>query len=1560
MLRTSAFCPPVWLASLIFVCMAQTSGAAVPPTISSFNPVSVYVGQYGTNFPVTINGTNFNSVSAVNVGGRSASFVVNSTVKITAFVPASASTNFLYVTTSGGTAYSSLPFTVKPIPPPTIVSFTPTSAYVGETGRVVTITGTNYMGAGDLAGYIKNTTVKIGGTRASINIVNDTTINATVPVNVIYPTYWISVTTNGGTAYSQTNFIIKPIPAPTISSFSPTSAYAGETNRTITITGTNFMGTGELIPLIRVLSVKIGGTSASFNVVSDMTITTVVPASVLYPIYWISVTTTGGTVYSKDNFTLKPVPAPTITSFTPSSGSVGDTVSITGANFMGTGALSGLIAVSSVKIGGTEASFNVVSDTSLMAVVPASVLYPIYWISVTTSGGTVYSGSNFTVKPASAPTISSFAPTSGKVGDLVTITGTNLTGATAVKFAGLTAVFTVVSATSITANVPSGAVTGKISVTTPGGTAISATDFTVYPPPSISSFAPTSGAVGDTVTITGVNFTGATSVTFGGDVSATITSVNATTITATVPSGAVTGTISVTTPGGTAVSNDSFTVNPVPTITSFTPTSGKPGDFIDIIGTNFYAITVKFNGTPITYNINYSTSHICPKVPWGATTGRITISNPYGIATSAEDFVVIQDPTIISFSPTFGKVGDLVTITGTNFGQTPVVQFNGTTVVSYHAIADTSITVVVPDGASTGRISVTTSNGTVTSAEDFTVYQQITLLSFMPTSGFVGATVTISGSGFTDVTGVTFNGTPAPLFNIDSDTSITVMVPDGARTGLISVSNPSYTATTTDWFIVFQQPSISSFQPASGKVGDVVTITGTNLFDITEVSFYGMAATTFTVDSDTTITATVPSGARTGMIEVKNPAYRAASTSVFVVYQKPIISSFTPGSGVVGDSVTLTGTGFTGVSGVSFTGAAATITSTSDTSLTVSVPNGATTGPITVTNPAGSMSSATDFTVYQPPTINTFSPESGIVANVVVIDGSNFTNPSEVTFNGTTATNFTWISSQRIRVSVPDGATTGPIAVTTPGGHATSASNFTVYQKPAISSFTPESGAVGQVVTITGNSFVGVTRVIFNITTAITCTVNSETSITATVPSGATTGRISVSTIYGPATSDVDFVVNQPPTISSFAPSAGAVGIGVTINGSNFTGATAVYFGGVLQTTYTVISDTMITTTVPSGAQTGPISVTTPGGTATSQNPFFVAPSISWFTPTIGQVGTVVTITGTNFNGVGQVTFNGVTAAINSVTPTTIVATVPSGATSGPISVTSPGGVATSAAYFMVQPYGVVVFWGKNGSGQGNLPTPNLNFTRLSAGWNHIAGLKQDGSVVCWGYNSYGECNVPSPNQNFAEVAAGYYHTAGLKRDGSVVCWGWTLYGICTVPLPNENFTSVSTRNLHTVGLKRDGTVVCWGDNSYGQCVVPMPNQNFTAVSAGHSHTVGLKSDGSVVCWGFNNVGQCVVPAPNQGFIAVSAGASHSAGLKSDGSIVCWGYNGYDACNVPAPNMEFVGISAGMSHTVGLKRDGSVVCWGTNTNGECNVPGPNSGFIAISAGASYTCALRNP
>jgi subtilase family serine protease len=158
------------------------------------------------------------------------------------------------------------------------------------------------------------------------------------------------------------------------------------------------------------------------------------------------------------------------------------------------------------------------------------------------------------------PAITGFTPTSGVTGSSVTIAGTALTGATAVKFGSLTATFTVKSSTQIEATVPNGATAATISVKSPAGTGTSSAKFA--PTLSVSSFSPSKAAAGATVTITGVGFTKTSTVTFNG-VSATVTYVSATKLTATVPAEG-SGKISVTNtaaPVGKATSAGSFTVS---------------------------------------------------------------------------------------------------------------------------------------------------------------------------------------------------------------------------------------------------------------------------------------------------------------------------------------------------------------------------------------------------------------------------------------------------------------------------------------------------------------------------------------------------------------------------------------------------------------------------------------------------------------------------------------------------------------------------------------------------------------------------------------------------------------------------------------------------------------------------------------------------------------------------------------------------------------------------------------------------------------------------------------
>ena len=246
---------------------------------------------------------------------------------------------------------------------------------------------------------------------------------------------------------------------------------------------------------------------------------------------------------------------------------------------------------------------------------------------------------------------------------------------------------------------------------------------------------------------------------------------------------------------------------------------------------------------------------------------------------------------------------------------------------------------------------------------------------------------------------------------------------------------------------------------------------------------------------------------------------------------------------------------------------------------------------------------------------------------------------------------------------------------------------------PTVTSFNPTSGPVGTSVSITGTNFTGVTGVTFNGVSA-SFTPNTSTNLSATVPGGATTGPIAVTTGNGTGTSSTSFTVTggggNPPTVTSFSPTSGPVGTSVTINGTNFTGVQSVKFGGTSATTYTVNSTVKITATVPAGASTGQIAVTTGNGTGTSAGSFTVttagAPRITGFWPGYGRTNATITITGSGFTGANSVKLGGVSASFVLVSATSIRATVPA-MHSGLYKwqVTTPGGTATSASSFFHQ-----------------------------------------------------------------------------------------------------------------------------------------------------------------------------------------------------------------------------------------------------------------------------------
>jgi uncharacterized repeat protein (TIGR01451 family) len=286
-------------------------------------------------------------------------------------------------------------------------------------------------------------------------------------------------------------------------------------------------------------------------------------------------------------------------------------------------------------------------------------------VSVTTTDGSHTNASNFFL-PAS---IASFAPTNTAPGTRVSIKGQNLIGATDVQFGGVSAAFNVTNNTSLGATVPTNVITGRITVTTPAGTATGTALF--YGAPLISSFTPTHGLPGDSVTIKGVNFLGTSSIRFNG-LSDPIISINNTQLVTTVPTGAQSGPITVVAPAGTNTTVQPFTLDYTSDLAVSITNSANPV----MIGSNFvYSVGIVNKGPFPAPNIS-----LTDMLPSSVELVSASITGAWNLATNG-DFLVATTGTlgvgasatlaltVIPLAP--GNITNTVFVTGGNPDPSP-------------------------------------------------------------------------------------------------------------------------------------------------------------------------------------------------------------------------------------------------------------------------------------------------------------------------------------------------------------------------------------------------------------------------------------------------------------------------------------------------------------------------------------------------------------------------------------------------------------------------------------------------------------------------------------------------------------------------------------------------------------------------------------------------------------------------------------------------------------------------------------------------------------------------
>lgn len=649
----------------------------------------------------------------------------------------------------------------------------------------------------------------------------------------------------------------------------------------------------------------------------------------------------------------------------------------------------------------------------------------------------------------------------------------------------------------------------------------------------VSGFTPAFGEPGQEVVITGDNFTGATAVFFD-NVQAAFTVDSNIRITAIVPITGKTGKISVT-QSFTATSVSTFVI--APRIESF-ERQGNPdvvvaaiGDAIQVEGANFLSAgtspagttVIKVGETTATSVGVTANSQLVFHVPTDAVSGPISVETFAGRFITTSNLIVSGTAVITSFDPQIGPGGTQVQINGGDFTGSTNVYFNGVA-ANFNVTSLSQIIATAPTNAGAGVITVHTPNGIATSFSNFvSVGTAPNILSFEPTSGKAGDPIVLEGINFSGATNVLFNGVAAG-FGVTSDSQINAIVPPNITSGAITVQGPGGEHVSSNSFGI--EPIIDSFDPVAGTVGSLIVVNGQNLAEVTNVNFAGVSAA-FTRTGPDQIQAQVPFGATNGPLQVISAAgTNSSATNFTVTFGIPLITDFSPGNGLPGEEVVLTGVHFAGVSNITFNGVdALSFGVTSDSQISAHLPSEGTTGPITVFGPAGTNTTTNLF--YYPPRMTSFSPLRTVIGGVVAIQGTNFTDTSQVLFSGAENTKIAAevvaVSDHELIATAPSNLVDGVISVVTPGGVIVSTDSFVVL--PRFDTFSPIWAPSDSTVTITGLNFEKVSFVRFNGDNA-NFIIHSSSLITAQIPPGASTGPITlVSSLGDVATSTNDIVV---------------------------------------------------------------------------------------------------------------------------------------------------------------------------------------------------------------------------------------------------------------------------------------------------------------------------------------------------------------------------------------------------------------------------------------------------
>jgi YD repeat-containing protein len=219
----------------------------------------------------------------------------------------------------------------------------------------------------------------------------------------------------------------------------------------------------------------------------------------------------------------------------------------------------------------------------------------------------------------------------------------------------------------------------------------------------------------------------------------------------------------------------------------------------------------------------------------------------------------------------------------------------------------------------------------------------------------------------------------------------------------------------------------------------------------------------------------------------------------------------------------------------------------------------------------------------------------------------------------------------------------------------------------------------------------------------------------------------------------IERFANSATALLGAEPAVGAIGSSVTVSGIGFSttpSQNTVQFNGVTGSISSATAN-QIVVTIPTGATTGPLSITTPSGSDTAAGTFVVqspapVPTISGLSANSGPVGQTVTINGANLvdsTGGTEVKFNGIIATVTSATATSISTTVPGNATTGYITVRNNNGSAQSSTRFTVALSGLTVTATETAVIDGNCPSACPSISVVNSPSGKVGVVLFDGTV---------------------------------------------------------------------------------------------------------------------------------------------------------------------------------------------------------------------------------------